>query len=290
MYLVVGAGGFLGSYVIKNILEKTYDPIIAVSKNGQVYAGDDLRVKAVKLDVCNADELSRLISTIPISAKVVWLAAQHNIDKVAQAPEDAAKINLFALSTACAQLTNISRFIFTSSDTVYGEGGEKRFKETDELNPISEYGRQKLEGEKIVLSHNMNVVRLPFMFGKSISPYKKHFCDLIISNLELGQSTKMFTDSIRSTLSFDTVAKIIVSLCEEDEDIPPVLNIGADEPYSKYDVGVALAHKLGADTALITPEESRNAWAKGAERAVSTVMDNTLLKKTLMLDKITLEL
>ena len=32
MYLVIGANGFLGSYMLKNILEKTNDFVIAVAR------------------------------------------------------------------------------------------------------------------------------------------------------------------------------------------------------------------------------------------------------------------
>lgn len=33
MYLVIGANGFLGSYVLKNILEKTDDSIMATARD-----------------------------------------------------------------------------------------------------------------------------------------------------------------------------------------------------------------------------------------------------------------
>ena len=33
MYLVIGANGFLGSYIIKNIISQTSDNIIATARN-----------------------------------------------------------------------------------------------------------------------------------------------------------------------------------------------------------------------------------------------------------------
>ena len=52
MYLIVGAKGFLGSYLIKNILSMTKDEIIATDM-ALPEKEDNPRVKWVRCDVSN---------------------------------------------------------------------------------------------------------------------------------------------------------------------------------------------------------------------------------------------
>lgn len=289
MYLLIGAGGFLGSYVIKHIIEDTSDGVIAATGSGQVYLSDNDRVIPVKCDVCNAEDRRCLaeISGSYSELKVIYLCAQHNIDIVASQPDAAYAVNITALKNLVLNLNNVKCLFFASSDTVYGEGGNVYFKEADRLNPVSVYGHHKALGEQIVLSCGYNVLRLPFMFSRSLSPYKKHFCDELIRRFLSGECADMYTDSIRSALSFDKVAEIFVSLCEGfDSGLPEVLNVAGDEALSKYDIGLRLAKSLGADERLAVPVKSAGTWQPGAQRAVSTLMDNSLLKKCLNTDKL----
>ena len=56
MYLIVGAKGFLGSYLIKNILSMTKDEIIATDM-ALPEKEDNPRVKWVRCDVSNKDDI-----------------------------------------------------------------------------------------------------------------------------------------------------------------------------------------------------------------------------------------
>jgi uncharacterized protein YbjT (DUF2867 family) len=52
MYLVIGANGFLGSYIIKAILENTNDSVLAVARNiGAVPDFDAARVSWKSCDI-----------------------------------------------------------------------------------------------------------------------------------------------------------------------------------------------------------------------------------------------
>ena len=99
MYLVVGGSGFLGRYIIKNILELTQEDIVATySTNDPI--NEDERVKWVQLDVCNVEALKGLNNAISLQTKVVYLAAYHHPDKVEENPQLAWNINIVALANA----------------------------------------------------------------------------------------------------------------------------------------------------------------------------------------------
>ena len=291
MYLIVGAGGFLGSYLIKTILEKTDEKILALSRTENVFSAGDSRVTVVKGDMTDEKYISAVAEkTKNEKLKVIYTAACHNIDYVAAHPQEAFHMNVTVPALFLDKIGKTDSLLFTSSDTVYGEGGSYAFREEDETAPLSTYGRQKLEAEKVFIAHGGKALRLPLMFSESISPVKKHFCDTIRENLRNKIPTKLVTGAVRSTLDYGTVADIITEL-SVIQNIPDVLNIAGEDPLSKYELGVLYAGAVGADTSLIIPVRTFGAPpAEDARRADSTVMLNEKLKKLLGREEIKIKL
>lgn len=291
MYVVIGAGGFLGSHIIKSILENTDKKVLAAARSENFFGFGNERVIPCIGDVNDKNYLDKLIGEInnTENADIFYTVACHNIDFVAEVPEKAAKMNIEIPAYFTGKLKSFNNLFFTSSDTVYGEGGTHLFTENDQLVPISIYGRQKAEGEKIFNSVGGSALRLPLMFSESVAPAKKHFCDIVCDNLKNGREIQLSTGFLRSALDYKTVADIILKLCDLPE-IPEKLNIAGDESLSKYDLGLMLAEKLSADKELIIPTKSWGEFKTGAERAECTLIDNSLLKKILNIDSIRISL
>ena len=130
-----------------------------------------------------------------------------------------------------------------------------------------------------------NVVRFPFLISPSLV-YKPHFYDKIVESLRAGKPVEMFEDSLRSSLSFENAAALLIRLTEKDG-VPSVVNVCGDKDLSKYDVGLLIADREGLDRRLIVPvsvRQSQGIFATG--RANSTLMDNALLKSLLGLREI----
>lgn len=292
MYLIVGANGFLGSYILKNILEKTQDSVIAVARDiGMVTAHP--RIRWVSCDISDAKEVDVLCRDIKCigDIKVIFLAACHNPDLVEKNPNQAWNINVTSLSYFVNKLHNIQCFFYPSSDSVYGNSvGSYKFREGDPLGPVNAYGRQKCAAESIVLWYGHHVVRYPFLIAPSRSPLKKHFYDVIVDTLTAGKEIEMFTDSFRSAISFDTGASILIELIENGHrGVPKLLNICGDDAVSKYEIGIRIAEKLGVDKRLVIPvsvTKDRRIFATA--RAQSTLMDNAKVKGLLGLGEIKL--
>ncbi len=280
MYIVVGGSGFLGSYIIKKLLLAKTEKIIAVSRRG-LCAFDDERVETLALDVCDFEGVKRLAGRVDIAkAKIFYLAASHNVDFVEENPEEAAKTNIAALENFLECFSGFERFLFASSDTVYGDGGkEKPFAENDSLCPINVYGQQKTAGEKLVVEAGGTVLRYSLMFGGSLSTYSHNFCDELKKMFRNGQSVEMYTDFVRSALDYDTAAQLTVDIADFSGRLPEIINLCGDEVLSKYDLAVKLAESLGADRSLIIATKSAGGFK--APRAELIAMDNTLVKNLL---------
>ncbi len=292
MYLIIGASGFLGRYCLKNVLENTNEKIIATySQKCPEFTNP--RVEWVSLDVCDTVALKDLSARVDNTTKIIYLAAFHHPDKVEEFPELAWNINIVALANAVNLFHKAKCFYYSSTDTVYGEGSKNRkFVENDALNPVNLYGVHKALAEKICLAKGFNVVRFPFIFGTSLVENRPHFFDKIKADLEQGKTVEMFSDSYRSTLSFNQCAYYLVSLIEKFGACPEkIVNIAGDDVMSKYDAAIALADKYNLDKNLIKPisVNSLNGIFK-AKRAASSVLDNGKLKSLLNINEIHLEI
>ena len=172
-----GASGLLG-WSIHQELERRglvsfqYSHQKVPEKNGDSFKSLDL----------TADELvtRELFDLWPDA--IINCAAISSPDMVNKDPAHAYKINVEA-AQKLAQISDHlgARFIHVSSDMVFG-GKEESYRSTDIPNPLSEYGLQKLESEKKVLSsmdENVVVLRLTLINGNSLrgnrSPHERIF-------------------------------------------------------------------------------------------------------------------
>lgn len=284
MYIVIGANGFLGSYVTDAIVRNTDGKIIATYHSKEESLFPD-RVKWTRFDVADTEDLKKLVSLAgDISeCSIFYFSACHNLDLVKREPDFAKSINIIALRNFLEAFKDAKSLWFSSTDCVYGENTPEitKFKETDPTSPVSEYGWQKLEAEKIVRSYGFNVVRLPFMTGPSLLANKKHFYDNIVEKTLQGQDFTLADGLWRSALDYRSVADILTKL-NSMNNIPQTLNLCGDESLSKYDIGVMIAkkHNLPMKHIIKTPEaEIMKIFYE--TRTSSTAMDNSLLKNLL---------
>lgn len=294
MYLIIGGSGFLGSYMIKNILEHTRDGVLSTSKSNPDCNADN-RVNWFNCDITTNKGIELLADMAKRyhNLKVIYLAAYHKPDLVQQHPRLAWDVNIIALAKIMNQLDNIQCFFYASTDSVYGNSlNAYHFKEDDGLKPLNIYGKQKQCAETLVTCFGYNVVRYPFLIGPSLLKSRHHFYDDIVKHLNKKESVSMFMDSYRSALDFNTAAHLLIQLAEAyDPEYPKILNLAGDEDLSKYDIGLIIANKAGCSSSLIKPVSMNNQQGIfTAPRAISTLIDNNKVKKILGLSEIKLQL
>jgi dTDP-4-dehydrorhamnose reductase len=291
-YLIIGASGYLGSYFLKNILEKTNDHIIATYNSEPSIINE--RIKWLKLEITNFEEVDKFcedLKKLHKELKVIYLSAYHHPDKVEENSKLAWNINIVCLANLLNKIPNIFTFYYSSTDNVYGESiNNYHFKENDQCSPVNEYGQQKLLAEKIVLSYRQNVIRYPFLIGPSLTN-KKHFYDFIVEDLKNDKKIEAFADSYRNSIEFNSAALYTINLIEKygDKNLG-IINICSDKGTSKYDVMIKIADKFGYNKENIIPvsiQKTNNIFK--ARRAKSTLMDNTKIKNLLLINNIDLK-
>lgn len=289
MYAVIGANGYLGSYIIKNILDLTKEQIIATTRNLSNVNNTE-RVEWMFCDVQDESSVKKLVNKmkgIQEEVNVVYLAAYHHPDEVQKNQKLAWNINVTALSKFLEEIKeNVNCVFYASTDSVYGESINRyRFKEDDKLHPVNFYGHCKCAAESLIIHQGYNVVRFPFLISPSLVN-KKHFYDEIVENLRAGHEIEMYRDSYRSSLSFDNASYLLVKLMRK-KSVPQIVNICGDNDLSKYEVGRMIAEKEKLDASKVIPitlETVRKHFE--SPRAMSTLMDNSLLKECLELKQV----
>lgn len=290
MYVIVGASGFLGSYLIKNILSETRDEILAVDRAPRPSLFPDPRVSWAECDITNTEQvttLSEQMRGMP-HCKVAMLASYHHPDAVKKNPKLAWHINITSLAAFVNAIPEVDCLFYPSTEMVYGEGVGRPFVESDTPSPINLYGRHKVIAETIVNGYGFNVVRFPFMIGPSLIPDAPHFYDEIVETLQNGKEMMMFSDAYKSVLDFDTASRLLMLLMEHyTPQTPKILNIAGDEVLSKYQIALRIAKGRGLPEDLVRPMlNDSNQKVFTEKRALVTILSNDLLKETLRLDAI----
>jgi dTDP-4-dehydrorhamnose reductase len=291
MYIIVGGSGYLGSYMIKHILEQTEESVLATYCS-QRPEFEHVRLEWQQLNIADLADIEKFCQSMQCSAKILYLAAYHHPDKVLQNPETAWHINIVALSHFLNRMPDSCALYYSSTDMVYGESdGMSYFDENAALQPLNEYGQQKQLAEQLVLAKGFSVMRYPFLIGASLTK-KKHFYDVIKDTLSSGQKMDMFADSYRSAIDFNQAASLTIQLFDRYVKQPlGVINIAADEALSKYDIALRIAEKNRLDKALAVPisiQEKNEIFI--AKRPASVLVSNRKLKHLLHKSSIVIEL
>ena len=162
--LITGAVTLLGHYLV-NELYRDYRLVLTTHKTP--YRDKILPQPTVlPLDVTDKATVSLTLTRIKPQI-IVHLAALSNIDYCENHPQETVSVNVLGTKHLIQGLTGSrTHIIFMSSNAVFS-GDRAPYHETDETNPLNEYGKTKQAAEEIVLSSGLptTVVRATTMFG-----------------------------------------------------------------------------------------------------------------------------
>ncbi|KNC92966.1 dTDP-glucose 4,6-dehydratase [Trabulsiella odontotermitis] len=167
--LVTGGAGFIGSAVVRHIINETSDSVVVVDK--LTYAGNlaslapvaaDPRFAFEQVDICDRGELDRVFATHQPDL-VMHLAAESHVDRSIDGPAAFIETNVvgtYTLLEAARQYWNALpetkksafRFHHISTDEVYGDlhGSDDFFTETTPYAPSSPYSASKAGSDHLV--------------------------------------------------------------------------------------------------------------------------------------------
>lgn len=159
--LVTGGSGFIGRYLIDDLLRHNYNVRTISRKQMQ-----NKKVETFKGDITKPETLNSAFKDVDVVFhNAAYAMDQGDKKKIYSINVEGTK----NIANFCVQ-NNISRMIFTSSAGVYGfPNKEVEIDEDYEKNPLNYYQNSKLLAEKILLDYTdlkVSIVRPTLVFGK----------------------------------------------------------------------------------------------------------------------------
>ena len=168
-FLITGGAGFIGSAVIRRIINYTNHKIINVDK--LTYASDLMSLSSInnnpryffeQVDICDAKKIKEIFSKYKPDI-VMHLAAESHVDRSIEGPGEFIKTNIIGtyilLEEAREYWSNLNkiskekfRFHHVSTDEVYGdlEISKELFTENTPYSPSSPYSASKASSDHLV--------------------------------------------------------------------------------------------------------------------------------------------
>ena len=247
--LIVGASGLVGSTLVE-YASKNFELYLVNNKTS--FSFENFPVTHIDLTK-NRNSIVDLISEYKPDF-VVNTVAYPNVD-FCETNHHLADILHVEVTRDISKVCNSvgSNVIYFSTDAVFDGKISKKYTEKDPTNPISYYGKTKLESEKILLQNNSNVVlRTTVIYG---SHTKSRFTNWVLNSLKSSQPVSAFTDQYNTPTLVDDLVKSILRIFEKE--ITGLYNAVGKTCLSRYEFALKLSEKFGYDNKLIVPTSSR---------------------------------
>ncbi|MYL24791.1 dTDP-glucose 4,6-dehydratase [Halomonas alkaliantarctica] len=270
-FLVTGGAGFIGSAVIRHLINATSHNVINI--DALTYAGnlaslksieDNERYTFVHADITDAVAMGEVLKTHQPDA-VMHLAAESHVDRSIDGPAAFIQTNIIGtytlleavraywqqLQKTAPQKAAAFRFHHISTDEVYGdlEGPDGLFTEETPYAPSSPYSASKASSDHLVRAWH-RTYGLPVLLtncSNNYGPY--HFPEklipLVILNALAGKSLPVYGDGqqIRDWLYVEDHARALVTVITQGR-VGETYNIGGHNEKSNLQVVHSLCDLL----------------------------------------------
>ena len=152
--LITGGGGYIGSILTKDLLLEGYNVTVLDTFWFGNYLKKHKKLKIIKKDIRNI--LKKDLNDIDCIMHLASIANDPAAELDAKLTWDVNVLATYKLITYAVD-QKVKKFIFASSGSVYGIKKERKVTENLNLEPISEYNKSKMIGERILLSYKKNI-------------------------------------------------------------------------------------------------------------------------------------
>lgn len=293
-YLVTGGAGFFGHHLVEHLLKNTEDEIVVLdSLNYASYGFDRLRDVGCYDDQRVQRYVHNITSHWDIGLRrelgqfdfILHCAAETHVDNSIRNPEPFVETNVigtFRLLEFARQQEHLNRFVYFSTDEVFGPAARTSREETythnpqiyftyrewDRFNPTNPYSATKAAGEDLclawantyglptIITHCMNI------FGERQHPEK--FIPLVIKKILADEEILIHAspDGVpgsRFYIHARNVASGLLHILKKSDAKRDKFNIKGEEELSNLELTNAIASIIGkpANTRLVDFHSSR---------------------------------
>ena len=253
--LVTGGGGFIGSNLVRALLERGDEVrVLDNFSTGNRANLDDLDVQVVEGELRSYERVHAAVRGVET---VFHLGALGSVPRSVQDPLTSSAVNIEGTLNVllAARDEGVRRVVYSSSSSVYGTRRELPVPESSPPDPISPYGVAKLAAERYCISFSRVydsfetvVLRYFNVFGPRQSPFSQYAAVVprFVSAIHRGDAITIEGDGEQSR-DFTYVANVIGAALRAADAAGAsgrIFNIAAGSPTSVNAVADAIGRIL----------------------------------------------
>lgn len=266
--LVTGCNGQLGRAIRKEYAASDVEFI-----NTDVVEGEGV----VSLDITDVDAVLKLVRAEKPDV-IINCAAHTNVDKCEEQWDLAYKINAIGprnLSIAATEAD--AKMIHVSTDYVFEGNGTRPYTEFEAPNPVSAYGKTKLEGENFVkeFAKKHFILRTAWLYGDG-----KNFVKTMLALAENHDELNVVCDQVGTPTSAVELAKMIHYL--EGTENYGTFHATCEGDTNWADFAEAIFKRAGKNVKVnhVTSKQYKEMNPASANRPAYSILEDYMIKLT----------
>ena len=278
--LVTGGGGFIGSNLVRALLERGDDVrVLDNFSTGSRRNLDGVQVEVVEGELRSYERVHNAVRGMEV---VFHLGALGSVPRSVQDPLTSSAVNVEGTLNVqlAARDEGVRRVVFASSSSIYGNQPELPLRETMAPDPISPYGVAKLAAERYCVSFSRVyqsvetvVLRYFNVFGPRQDPRSQYAAvvPLFIMAIAAGEPVTIFDDGEQSRdfTYVDNVVAANLLAADAAGASGRIFNISGGAPTSVNELAETIGRLLGkpVERSYLPPRpgDLRNSWANVSE-------------------------
>ena len=262
---ITGGAGYVGAVMVPHLLENGYEvTVLDLMIYGEHVLEKHEKLNAVKGDIRDQDLLKKLI---PEHDVVIHLACISNDPSFEMNPQLGKSINLDAFRplVEISKSSNVKRFVYASSSSVYGIKDEPNVYEEMDLAPLTDYSIFKADCEKILAEYQSDDFTTVTIRPATVCGYsRRQRLDVIVNILtNLAYHKREISifggDQLRPNIHIaDMVEAYMVLIRAPKEKIAGKIYNAGYENQSVKEIAEIVKNTVGRDVKLITTPTDDN--------------------------------
>jgi len=258
---ITGAGGLIGSYLVRCAPQFMPEPRVAALTRQQLDLTDSPALRA---------EFKRQSPQLVIHCAALSRSTECEVD-----PALARRLNV-EVTARLADLAAGIPLVFLSTDLVF-DGRTGHYDEGAAVNPLSTYAETKAEAEKVILTNRRHTVIRTSLNGGTSPTGDRGFNEQMRQAWQEGRSLRLFTDEFRSPIPAEVTARAVWQLVVSNQ--AELYHVAGSERLSRWQIGQLLAARCPQLNPKIEPASLKE--YAGAPRAPDTSLNCAKAQKFL---------
>jgi dTDP-4-dehydrorhamnose reductase len=208
----------------------------------------ELEPVALDLPECDISDAGHLQKAVSGAGIIINCAAYTNVDGAESEAELAHRVNAEAVGRLGVLARDHGAYVLhISTDFVFDGHGDKPYVETDRPNPISTYGRSKLEGERLLADSGCRhcILRVEWTYGTA----GDNFVTKLMRRAKADGKLRVVDDQVGSPTATTEVSKTICDLLKSRRE--GVFHFAGAGYVSRYEMARFIVDQLSMDIEVV---------------------------------------